>query len=122
MTSSERRVQVLCKHLLADSKPTLHTQKACGTYWCFLAQTQVSSGIIALVGKEPVPQYLMEGLRILEARGYDSAGISTIANGELVTTKFASSGSTNNAIDLVKSKLEPHASAMIGTFLILLRW
>jgi glucosamine 6-phosphate synthetase-like amidotransferase/phosphosugar isomerase protein len=73
-------------------------------------------GIVALVGSEPVPQYLMEGLRILEARGYDSAGISTIgASGELVTTKFASSGATNNAIELVQSKLEPHSSSHIGT-------
>lgn len=67
------------------------------------------------MGKEPVPQFLLEGLRILEARGYDSAGISTITQpGTLVTTKFASSGATNNAIDLVQSKLGPHAAAHIG--------
>ena len=41
-------------------------------------------GIIGIVGSEPVAQRLIDGLRRMEYRGYDSAGICTIDNGELV--------------------------------------
>src|SRR3954467_15321745 len=36
-------------------------------------------GIVGYVGRRPVQDLLLEGLRKLEYRGYDSAGISTIA-------------------------------------------
>jgi glucosamine--fructose-6-phosphate aminotransferase (isomerizing) len=35
-------------------------------------------GIIGIIGKEPVASQLIEGLRRLEYRGYDSAGIATL--------------------------------------------
>ena len=35
-------------------------------------------GIIGIVGKEEVAQRLVDGLRRLEYRGYDSAGIATL--------------------------------------------
>ncbi|WP_338503882.1 glutamine--fructose-6-phosphate transaminase (isomerizing) [Sphingomonas kaistensis] len=38
-------------------------------------------GIVAIVGQEPVAQRLFEGLRRLEYRGYDSAGICTLVEG-----------------------------------------
>ena len=38
-------------------------------------------GIVAIVGREAVANRLFEGLRRLEYRGYDSAGICTIADG-----------------------------------------
>ncbi len=38
-------------------------------------------GIVAIVGKEAVAQRLFDGLKRLEYRGYDSAGICTVANG-----------------------------------------
>ncbi|MXO58322.1 glutamine--fructose-6-phosphate transaminase (isomerizing) [Altererythrobacter salegens] len=41
-------------------------------------------GIIGIVGKEPVADRLVEGLRRMEYRGYDSAGICTLYGGELV--------------------------------------
>jgi len=72
-------------------------------------------GIIAVVGTDPAVNILVEGLKILEARGYDSAGISTIdGRGELVTTKYASSGSTSNAIQLLEAKSTAHGSNVIG--------
>ena len=37
-------------------------------------------GIVAIVGREPVAERLFEGLKRLEYRGYDSAGIATLAN------------------------------------------
>ena len=40
-------------------------------------------GIVAIVGKEAVAQRLFDGLKRLEYRGYDSAGICTIDSGEL---------------------------------------
>jgi len=39
-------------------------------------------GIIGILGTEPVSERLLDGLRRLEYRGYDSAGICTVENGE----------------------------------------
>ena len=39
-------------------------------------------GIIGIVGKEAVSQRLVDGLRRLEYRGYDSAGICTVTNNQ----------------------------------------
>src|SRR3954470_9146702 len=41
-------------------------------------------GIVGIVGKSDVAQRLFDGLKRLEYRGYDSAGICTIYNGQLV--------------------------------------
>ncbi len=41
-------------------------------------------GIVGIVGKTEVAQRLFDGLKRLEYRGYDSAGICTIDDGELV--------------------------------------
>jgi glucosamine--fructose-6-phosphate aminotransferase (isomerizing) len=38
-------------------------------------------GIIGIIGKAPVAPLLIEGLKRLEYRGYDSAGIATLTNG-----------------------------------------
>ncbi len=38
-------------------------------------------GIVAIAGEQPVAERLFEGLKRLEYRGYDSAGIATLANG-----------------------------------------
>jgi glutamine---fructose-6-phosphate transaminase (isomerizing) len=40
-------------------------------------------GIIGIIGKELVAPSLLEGLRRLEYRGYDSAGIATLVNGRI---------------------------------------
>ena len=41
-------------------------------------------GIVGYVGSDRAAEYVLEGLRRLEYRGYDSAGIATIANGEIL--------------------------------------
>ena len=41
-------------------------------------------GIIGIVGKEAVAERLVDGLRRMEYRGYDSAGICTLHEGQLV--------------------------------------
>ena len=40
-------------------------------------------GIVGAVGQEPVASILMEGLKRLEYRGYDSAGVATLVNGSI---------------------------------------
>ena len=41
-------------------------------------------GIVALIGSQPAAPQLLEGLRQLEYRGYDSAGLATVtAEGQL---------------------------------------
>ncbi len=40
-------------------------------------------GIVGIIGKEPVAENILEALRRLEYRGYDSAGIATLVDGHL---------------------------------------
>ncbi len=41
-------------------------------------------GIIGIVGKQAVADRLVDGLRRMEYRGYDSAGVCTVSGGELI--------------------------------------
>ena len=40
-------------------------------------------GIVGILGKEPAMPILLEGLKRLEYRGYDSAGVAVLENGGL---------------------------------------
>ena len=40
-------------------------------------------GIIGIIAKKPVAAELIEGLRRLEYRGYDSAGVATLIDGRI---------------------------------------
>lgn len=40
-------------------------------------------GIVGIVGRRPVSQRLLDALKRLEYRGYDSAGVATISEGTL---------------------------------------
>ena len=44
-------------------------------------------GIVGYIGKNKASEILISGLKRLEYRGYDSAGISTIENKKIITTK-----------------------------------
>ncbi len=46
-------------------------------------------GIVGFVGKRPAQSILLESLRLLEYRGYDSAGVATVRPGELFVRKRA---------------------------------
>jgi glutamine---fructose-6-phosphate transaminase (isomerizing) len=46
-------------------------------------------GIVAYIGKRPAAPFFIEGLRRLEYRGYDSAGLCTIENGAFQLRKKA---------------------------------
>jgi glucosamine--fructose-6-phosphate aminotransferase (isomerizing) len=59
-------------------------------------------GIIGIVGKEPVADRLVDGLRRMEYRGYDSAGVCTVDGGALVRRR-ASGKLANLAGELAKS-------------------
>ncbi|MFY1687924.1 glutamine--fructose-6-phosphate transaminase (isomerizing) [Plantactinospora sp. WMMB782] len=46
-------------------------------------------GIVGYVGARPALSIVLDGLRRLEYRGYDSAGVAVVAEGELLTEKKA---------------------------------
>ncbi len=46
-------------------------------------------GIVGYVGRQPAAPVLLEGLRRLEYRGYDSAGLAVVQRGRLQVTKVA---------------------------------
>ncbi|MDA0820227.1 MAG: glutamine--fructose-6-phosphate transaminase (isomerizing) [Proteobacteria bacterium] len=56
-------------------------------------------GIIGIVGSDPVADRLVEGLRRMEYRGYDSAGLCTISDGELVRRR--ASGKLANLVEVL---------------------
>src|SRR4028118_662568 len=62
-------------------------------------------GIIGIVGKAEVSGRLIEGLRRLEYRGYDSAGICTIVDGELERRR--AEGKLNNLAAELKNEPLP---------------
>lgn len=71
-------------------------------------------GIIGVVGDNNAVNIILDGLSILESRGYDSAGISTMSDsGNLVTTKFAS-GTEANAILRLRGHAKDHAGHSVG--------
>lgn len=67
-------------------------------------------GIVGYIGKNKAVPYLLEGLEKLEYRGYDSAGVAVIENGELSTVKAA------GRLENLKRKLslEGEKTASIG--------
>jgi glucosamine--fructose-6-phosphate aminotransferase (isomerizing) len=56
-------------------------------------------GIIGILGKAPVAPLLLDGLKRLEYRGYDSAGIATLVNG--VIERRRAEGKLSNLEDLL---------------------
>ena len=65
-------------------------------------------GIIGYVGKRSAADVCFAGLRRLEYRGYDSAGIATIPNGSIDVVKTAGRIDTlvNNAAALIRLRLQ----------------
>ncbi|HTO80492.1 MAG TPA: glutamine--fructose-6-phosphate transaminase (isomerizing) [Methylocystis sp.] len=59
-------------------------------------------GIVGILGREPVARDILEALRRLEYRGYDSAGIATLEGGRL--TRVRASGKLRN----LEEKLAAH--------------
>ncbi len=68
-------------------------------------------GIIGYIGRAEATPILLDGLRRLEYRGYDSAGVATLLNGTMEVRKCA--GRIANLAQLVQ-KDPPHGSIGIG--------
>ena len=65
-------------------------------------------GIVGILGVEPVAADIVEALRRLEYRGYDSAGVATLENGRL--TRRRAEGKLRNLGDrLAREPLEGHS-------------
>ncbi|MCB1543565.1 MAG: glutamine--fructose-6-phosphate aminotransferase, partial [Rhodoblastus sp.] len=65
-------------------------------------------GIVGILGVEPVALDIVEALRRLEYRGYDSAGVATLENGRL--TRRRAEGKLRNLGDrLAREPLEGHS-------------
>lgn len=70
-------------------------------------------GIVACISPNDCSSILYDGLLQLKNRGYDSVGISTLSNGQLVVDKFASIQNVDIYAKL-KERLSNHANASIG--------
>jgi len=68
-------------------------------------------GIIGYIGSKPAPNIILEGLRRLEYRGYDSSGIVTINKGQFELRK--KTGRINDLAGLLK-KQPAHGNTGIG--------
>ena len=73
-------------------------------------------GIIGVVGSDDANAIVLEGLTILQNRGYDSAGIATVPEDgkELYVTKYASRESTSDSIELVRKGSGKHVGHKTG--------
>ncbi len=69
-------------------------------------------GIVGYVGPQDARDVVLEGLRRLEYRGYDSAGIAVLADGELTTAKKA--GKLANLEKVLAEDPLPAATIAIG--------
>ena len=68
-------------------------------------------GIFGYIGRSEATPILIDGLRRLEYRGYDSAGVATLANGAMELRKCA--GRIANLTQMVQ-KDPPHGTSGIG--------
>jgi glucosamine--fructose-6-phosphate aminotransferase (isomerizing) len=69
-------------------------------------------GIVGYVGDRPALGVIMEGLRRLEYRGYDSAGVAVVADGKVATEKRA--GKLANLVARLEEEELPESSTGIG--------
>jgi glutamine---fructose-6-phosphate transaminase (isomerizing) len=69
-------------------------------------------GIVGYVGERSALEVVIEGLRRLEYRGYDSAGVALLADGKLVTEKRA--GKLANLESALRDHPLPFATTGIG--------
>ncbi|MGY9107040.1 MAG: glutamine--fructose-6-phosphate transaminase (isomerizing), partial [Alphaproteobacteria bacterium] len=59
-------------------------------------------GIVGVIGRASAAECLLEGLRRLEYRGYDSAGIATLKDG--VISRRRAPGKIINLADRIKTE------------------
>ena len=66
-------------------------------------------GIIGYIGEDTAAKYLVHGLEKLEYRGYDSAGIAVIENGEINIIK------SKGRLKILEDKIEKSENPPLGT-------
>lgn len=69
-------------------------------------------GIVGYVGSRPALPILIDGLRRVEYRGYDSAGVAVISGGDIAVRK--SVGNIEALTDLIAEQAVPESSIGIG--------
>src|SRR6187402_3541806 len=69
-------------------------------------------GIVGYVGAKPAEGVVIEGLRRLEYRGYDSAGIALVDGGKIVSDKRA--GKLANLEKAIEESPLPQSTTGIG--------
>ncbi|WP_271077349.1 glutamine--fructose-6-phosphate transaminase (isomerizing) [Aurantiacibacter sp. MUD61] len=70
-------------------------------------------GIIGIVGDRPVAGRLVDGLKRMEYRGYDSAGVCTLHDGELVRRR--AEGKLNNLVEELERSNAPGTTGIAHT-------
>ena len=68
-------------------------------------------GIVGYIGNKKAKDIVLGGLKRLEYRGYDSAGISTLEKNGIITTK--TKGKISDLVDLIETN-DHNASIGIG--------
>lgn len=81
-----------------------------------LATLAAMCGIVGYVGPQPALEVVVDGLKRLEYRGYDSAGVAVVADGRIETEKRA--GKLAN----LKAALEEHPRSADGIGIGHTRW
>ncbi len=69
-------------------------------------------GIVGYIGKRNCTEILIDGLRKLEYRGYDSSGIAVFENGEIVVEK--AKGRLDDLVNKMESSKYPVGNCGIG--------
>ncbi|MEO0439485.1 MAG: glutamine--fructose-6-phosphate transaminase (isomerizing) [Pseudomonadota bacterium] len=70
-------------------------------------------GIIGIVGKVAVSDRLVDGLKRMEYRGYDSAGVCTVENGQLIRRR--AEGKLFNLVNVLKTDDAPGHTGIAHT-------
>ena len=70
-------------------------------------------GIVGYLGNENYSNYIINGLKLLQNRGYDSAGLSYLYEGSLKTHKYASTDN-NNSIKLLEDSIDLHEKSHLA--------
>ena len=76
-------------------------------------------GIVAYIGEKQAYPIVLNGLKRLEYRGYDSAGVAVLKNGNINTYK--KEGKVSNLEDFVKDKDVEYATLPYGYGLTFIR-
>jgi glutamine phosphoribosylpyrophosphate amidotransferase len=69
-------------------------------------------GIVGYTGPNPCVEILVDGLRRLEYRGYDSAGIAVLADGDIAIRKSEGKGALIGAGSTITKNVPPYALAL----------